>query len=55
MQNILFVPKFAIAAVTTPRMIAAQGGINPEAGVAATRPEMQPEHHPTIDHFPASR
>jgi len=30
-------------------MIAAQGGMKPEAGVAATSPEIQPEHQPTID------
>ena len=29
--------------------------MKPEAGVAATRPEMQPEHQPTIDHFLARR
>ncbi|KAI7288143.1 ammonium transporter [Hortaea werneckii] len=30
-------------------------GRKPEAGVAATRPEMVPEHQPTIDHFLARR
>ncbi len=29
----------------------AQGAMNPEAGVAATRPEMVPEHQPTSDHY----
>lgn len=33
----------------------AQGGMKPEAGVAATSPEMTPEHQPTIDHFFARR
>lgn len=32
----------------------AQGSMNPEAGVAATRPEIVPEHQPTMDHFLAS-
>lgn len=36
-------------------MIEAQGGMKPDAGVAATRPEMVPEHQPTMDHFLASR
>ena len=35
-------------------MMEAQGLMNPEEGVAATRPEMAPEHHPTIDHLRAS-
>jgi len=29
-------------------MMDAHGGMNPEAGVAATRPEIAPEHQPTI-------
>ena len=35
-------------------MIEPQGVMYPDAGVAATRPEMAPEHQPTIDHFLAS-
>jgi hypothetical protein len=30
--------------VVIPRMIEAHGGMNPEAGVAATNPETTPEH-----------
>lgn len=37
-----------------PRMTLPHGGMKPEAGVAATRPEMHPEHQPTMDHFLAS-
>jgi len=29
--------------------------MKPEAGVAATSPEMTPEHHPTMDHLRAKR
>ena len=53
--DVLFVAKLATTPVTTPRRTEAQSGMNPDAGVAATRPEMQPEHHPTIDHFLARR
>ena len=35
-------------------MIEPHGVTNPEAGVAATSPEIAPEHQPTIDHFRAS-
>lgn len=35
-------------------MTEAHGGMNPDAGVAATRPEIVPEHQPTMDHFRAS-
>jgi hypothetical protein len=28
--------------------------MKPDAGVAATRPEIHPEHQPTMDHFRAS-
>ena len=49
------VEKLAIMPVTIPRITAAQGGMKPDAGVAATRPEIQPEHQPTIDHFLARR
>lgn len=41
--------------VTIPRTTLAHGGMKPDAGVAATRPEMQPEHQPTMDHFRARR
>lgn len=41
--------------VTTPKITLAHGVIKPDAGVAATRPEIVPEHQPTIDHFLASR
>jgi hypothetical protein len=35
----------------TPSRILACGGIKPDAGVAATKPEIIPEQKPTIDHF----
>ena len=35
-------------------MIEPHGVIKPDAGVAATSPEIAPEHQPTIDHFLAS-
>ena len=38
----------------TPRMTDPQAVQYPDAGVAATRPEMAPEHQPTMDHFLAS-
>lgn len=41
---VLFVEKLATQPTVTPRIMDAQGGMNPEAGVAATRPEIQPEH-----------
>jgi hypothetical protein len=41
--------------VTIPKITLAHGVINPEAGVAATNPEIVPEHQPTIDHFRARR
>lgn len=43
--------KLAITPVVTPKMTEAQRGMSPDAGVAATKPEMQPEHQPTMDHF----
>ena len=52
---LLFVEKLETMPVTTPRMTDAQSGMKPEVGVAATRPEMQPEHQPTMDHFLARR
>lgn len=36
-------------------MTLAHGVRKPDAGVAATRPEMVPEHQPTMDHLRASR
>lgn len=54
-SDLLFVPKLQQTPVTTPKMIDAHGGMNPDAGVAATNPEMTPEHQPTMDHFFASR
>ena len=39
---------------TTPRTMEPQDVQKPDAGVAATRPEMAPEHQPTMDHFLAS-
>lgn len=50
-----FVPKLQQTPVTTPSTILAHGGMKPEAGVAATSPEMVPEHQPTSDHFLARR
>ena len=43
-MNLLFVEKLDTQPTVTPRMIEAQGGMKPDAGVAATRPEIQPEH-----------
>ncbi len=40
--------------VTTPKMTEPHAVQYPDAGVAATRPEMAPEHQPTMDHFLAS-
>jgi hypothetical protein len=40
----MFVEKLDTRPTTTPRIMDAQGGIKPEAGVAATRPEINPEH-----------
>lgn len=40
--------------VTIPRMTEPHAVQYPEAGVAATRPDIAPEHHPTIDHFLAN-
>lgn len=52
---ILLVAKLATIPVVIPRMTLAHGGKKPEAGVAATSPEMTPEHHPTMDHLRARR
>jgi len=54
-KDLLLVEKLAITPVTIPRITEAQGVMKPDAGVAATRPEIHPEHHPTIDHFLARR
>jgi hypothetical protein len=54
-KNLLFVLKLQIIPVAMPRTTLAQGVMKPEAGVAATRPEMAPEHHPTMDHLRARR
>ena len=43
-QNFIFVAKLATNPTVTPRIMEAQGGMKPNAGVAATRPEMHPEH-----------
>ena len=48
------VEKLHTMPVTIPRITLAHGGMKPDAGVAATSPEMAPEHQPTIDHFLAS-
>lgn len=53
-MDLLLVEKLAITPVATPKITLAQSGINPDAGVAATNPEIQPEHQPTMDHFFAS-
>jgi hypothetical protein len=55
MENVLLVAKLATIPVVIPRTTLAQGVMKPEAGVAATSPEMVPEHHPTIDHLRARR
>ena len=54
-KNVPLVAKLHTTPVTIPRTTLAHGGMKPEAGVAATRPEMQPEHQPTIDHLRARR
>jgi len=41
---LILVEKLDTKPTTTPRIMDAQGGMKPDAGVAATRPEMQPEH-----------
>jgi hypothetical protein len=55
MKDLLLVLKLQQTPATTPRMMLAQGVMKPDAGVAATRPEMVPEHQPTMDHFLARR
>lgn len=54
-SNVLLVAKLATIPVVIPRTTDAQGVMKPEAGVAATRPEMTPEHQPTMDHLRARR
>ncbi len=48
------VPKLHTTPAVMPRTMLPQGVMKPEAGVAATSPEMAPEHQPTIDHLRAS-
>lgn len=55
LDGLPLVAKLQMTPAATPRMIEAQGVMKPEAGVAATRPEMHPEHQPTMDHFLARR
>jgi hypothetical protein len=43
-DDLLLVEKLETQPTVTPRIIEAQGGIKPDAGVAATRPDTQPEH-----------
>ena len=43
-KYLILVEKLDTKPTTTPRIMDAQGGMKPDAGVAATRPEMQPEH-----------
>ena len=40
---------------TMPRITEPHAVQYPDAGVAATRPEIAPEHHPTMDHLRARR
>lgn len=54
-NNVLLVAKLATIPVVMPRATLAHGVMKPEAGVAATRPEMHPEHQPTMDHLRARR
>jgi len=49
------VAKLETTPVVIPRTTLAQSGMKPEAGVAATSPEMTPEHQPTMDHLRARR
>jgi hypothetical protein len=44
-RNVPLVEKLDTKPTVTPRMMDAQGGIIPDAGVAPTRPEIQPEHY----------
>src|SRR4051812_31908562 len=53
-DSLPLVPKLQTTPVTIPRTTLAHGGMKPDAGVAATRPEMVPEHQPTMDHLRAS-
>jgi hypothetical protein len=54
-KNVLLVAKLETIPVVMPRTTLAHGVMKPEAGVAATSPEMVPEHHPTMDHLRARR
>ena len=53
--NVLFAEKLETALTVTLRMIEAQGGMNPDAGVAATRLEMQPRtlSHQRVSIYPS--
>ena len=53
--DVLLVAKLATMPVVIPRITLPQGVRKPEQGVAATSPEMVPEHQPTIDHLRARR
>ena len=44
-QYLILVAKLDTIPTVMPRMMEAQGGMKPDAGVAATRPEMTPEHY----------
>ena len=49
------VEKLHTVPATTPKITSAHNGITPEDGVAATNPEIHPEHAATISHFCSSR
>ena len=51
---LILVAKLQIVQATIPRMTEAHRGMTPDAGVAATRPEMIPEQTATVDHFLSS-
>lgn len=50
-----FVEKLQTSPAQTPRMTEAQRGMTPEAGVAATSPEITPEQTATVDHLRSRR
>ncbi len=50
-MSLRFVAKLQHAPATMPIMTEAQKGMNPEAGVAATKPAMVPEQKPTVEYF----
>ncbi|KAH3675496.1 hypothetical protein WICMUC_002687 [Wickerhamomyces mucosus] len=45
------VEKLHTTPVTIPKISEPYNVIFPEEGVAATKPEIKPEHKPTVDHF----